>query len=803
MTAVKSESNNPAKTLRNNFIKARIKTNFIENRKLFTVICILHAIGYPLIMALGVYEEYYYETHQNSTHYPDTSLLMVAGVIAGIVALCAGMVIAMNVFKYLYKKSYVDMNLSLPLTAKQRFFTDFLSGLVMYIVPALCAWIIGDLIGLIGLGLDIDNMSEVLNTMNRCGLCVIMAMILFYTFTVFCTVCCGNIVETIASSFLINIVVPMFLFVLGLCICQDYPYGVSSEAIMFEQIFFTSPVGCIIFAVFSVDSYYIASTNNPYLVFWLISIILYTAVIITVSYFLYKKRKAESVSKPYIYKFLYYALTSAILFSIISIVSLDSQDFFSAIFIGAIIYFIFEVITKRGFKKFHYSVIRYIGTVMAIMIVVTSSNITKGFGIYKYVPNPAGVSQVNFQTNYYISNSNYTFENIYSDKNVIKAITEVHKSYVDQYENTENYNFNYAEDVRSRNSTYTVQNQVYVRFQYYMKNGNIVPREYEITYEDYYKIISAMMLSEEYREKAEKQIKFIYETSSVESKWLSFKESKTDKEFSNEISEKKVDELITAYQTDLENMTLEDYYSSQTIGFIYDSFEIRETFSNTIAIIKEIEPKFHTTPDDFDISDFAPCTVQVYSDVIFADTILYDAEPNYSYSLHRISNKYIGINMQELYYYNNSNESYSIGSQTDFPKLEELLNVSKSVYNSDEIGGIIRINEKCYFVPVEYKELAKSVENSINRQNTPLYQEEVITNLNENIIGELTNEYGTIYYELDNGMFVTFDDDGGRIYFDGISELPQDVVYYDGYGNSFIIEYDGTVTAIDEKIVID
>ena len=42
-----------------------------------------------------------------------------------------------------------------------------------------------------------------------------------------------------------------------------------------------------------------------------------------------------------------------------------------------------------------------------------------------------------------------------------------------------------------------------------MKNGNIVPREYEITYEDYYKIISAMMLSEEYREKAEKQIKFI------------------------------------------------------------------------------------------------------------------------------------------------------------------------------------------------------------------------------------------------------------------------------------------------------
>lgn len=57
-------------------------------------------------------------------------------------AVLCGIIIAVNNFSYLYKKSQVDMIYSLPIKKKFKFLSDYASGLVIYIVPYIVACII-------------------------------------------------------------------------------------------------------------------------------------------------------------------------------------------------------------------------------------------------------------------------------------------------------------------------------------------------------------------------------------------------------------------------------------------------------------------------------------------------------------------------------------------------------------------------------------------------------------------------------------------------------------------------------------
>ena len=724
MTAVKSISK--PKLFKNPFIMARIRTNITTNRKLATVICILHAIGFPLIMALGVYTEYYYEKYKDNdyhTHYPNTDILIVAGFIAGILALLAGFVVAMNIFRYQYKKSCVDMNLSLPLSSTQRFFTDYLTGLGIYLIPALVAWVIGDLIGLIGIGLHLEDMKDSLSIINHCGICVVFAMILFYTLTVFCVTCCGSIFEAIASSVLINGIIPLFLLVFGFCVCNSNPYGVMDDVIMLEQIYFTSPFGCAMFVFQITDN---GTTNVPYFWSWLISIIIYIALIVALTYFLYKKRKAESVSKPYVYRMLYYAMTSAMLFIIIYAISLSGDDFIGAIFVGAIIYFLFEVITKRGFKKFHYSVFRFIGTVVSIFIIVAVSDISNGFGIYKYVPNPAGVSQVSMREYGSMTKSFNEIvdygSNMYSDRNIIRTVTEIQKSYIDQYEHPEKYEDYDIINISESNDHNTINfnNDIELEIRYYMKNGNIVSRRYDILYEDFYKITSAIYTSDEFAEYAEDIIREYYSRYNYDYplRSIAFSESKTETQYDIQMNKSSLEELITAYQTDLKNMTAEDYCSKQIIGYIGNGLEIRENFENTIAFIKKNRPDFNTDGDNFKLSSFENATVCVYQNVIPVDNII---NYNNSSEYRRISERYILMSDR---YAGAGKKPFSIGTNTVDAELEKLINVSKNVYDSNETGGMIIINNCAYYIPKEYKELADKVYKKLFGNTVYYYDED-------------------------------------------------------------------------------
>ncbi|MDE5946493.1 MAG: hypothetical protein K2G63_04200 [Oscillospiraceae bacterium] len=698
---------------KNPFIKARIRNNIITNKKLLIIISILHAIGYPLLVCLAIYEDTRRRNEYNS-YYVDTDMFIIASVISGILALLAGFVVAMNTFKYQYKKSCVDMNLSLPLSSSQRFFTDYLTGLGIYLVPALCAWLIGDIIGVIGLQLDSEMMAESFKTLNICGVIIVIAMILFYTFSVFCITCCGSIFEAISSSVLINGVIPLFLLVLGYCICDANPYGIAEDYLMIEQICFTSPIGCVIFAINFLDDNLGAM---PVFWSWFISIIIYTALILALSFYLYKKRKAEKVSKPYVYKFLYYILTSASLFIIVYGLS-EMDNFFGAVFISAIFYFILEVITNRGFKKFYYSVFRFAGTVVSIVAIGLLSNATNGFGIYKYVPSPAGVSEVYLSTYFYGYSSEALLRNeSYSDRNIIKAVTQLQKSYIEKSENYSDYDI-----VSAQNENNVIDNTEPLEIIYYMKNGNVVTRKYNVLVDDLYEIYSVIYDSDEVIEKFENKInvykKLVRETD------ISFREAKTGHSYDiAHMTDEMWSEFEDAYKNDLRNMTSDDYYSRQIIGVVYinDNCYIRDNFTNTIAFLEKYIPDFNTSGTDFKLSEFAGQSVYLTKDVLFRDGTLSDIYASnqyygYNYCIDRNYNRYVGVGREENISHLSASE-FSVGSTTVQRDLEKLINVALNVYDDKEVGGVMTIGRKVYFIPVEYKELVNKVHKELFSDN--------------------------------------------------------------------------------------
>ena len=74
----------------------------------------------------------------------------VIGVISTAIAILSGIVVAISNFSYLYKKTQVDMSLSLPMTVRGRFISDFVSGLITYLVPYIAVQILTFILAGIG-----------------------------------------------------------------------------------------------------------------------------------------------------------------------------------------------------------------------------------------------------------------------------------------------------------------------------------------------------------------------------------------------------------------------------------------------------------------------------------------------------------------------------------------------------------------------------------------------------------------------------------------------------------------------------
>lgn len=752
-------------TLKKSFFKTHFKNTILESKKFLFIISVLHLIGYPVI----AFTIRYYSEHPDNT---DESYA-IASCIALAIAILSGAIIAISIFNYLYKKSTVDMNLSLPLTTRQRFLSEYFAGLTIYIVPA----IIGGLIGTVILLTGKHELMEIVKYTIYIGSVVIIGMILYYSLTVLILSCCGSLFETILSTLLINAMIPASIYLLSYTIISNDSFGLSSNSLFLNQIFISSPIGNAAFIIYFFDNVNMyGNVNTNLYVHWLIPTLIFTVLIVLLSYFLYKKRKAEQVSKPYVYKFIYYAILFFVTFCIISIfkVSTGSSDytaqtdstpidasFFPAVMCSSIVFFIMEIISNRGFKKFWLSILKFAGTITCIYAVLLLCHATNGFGVNKYVPLESAVDNVIID---FDNTSTYNLP--IRNKHTIHDVVSLHEKVIkEKYEdkNTSHKEISESElDQRIKNGALATYNRKNISITYYLKNGSILTREYNVSDEQMEQLYASMMTGRDYAEYCYHKLSYSFAFRVENDK------NAGNIEIYNKINQKisttklTVDEfskLIKAYKNDIENMSADSFYTDKIIGTIDLKYPIRESFINTLNFLEEY---CNISIDDFEVTSLGDNNaVAIFKDVVQIVTGNYDkycyddyynsyaqsSKPSYT-----ILSKYISL-------CNNSPTSVaeynrdSIVNEKDFI---DLLNNASVYYDNDEIGGIIVVNNQILYLSPEYKE---RVEKLYNQQPELLYWDNMNVFVDEN---DNLN-----YYDDENRAHFIYADKQIGIYYDG------------------------------------
>ncbi|NMA79670.1 MAG: hypothetical protein GX967_03380 [Clostridiales bacterium] len=442
----------------------------------------------------------------------NVSIFIGIGMFCIAISAIAGIFIVFSSFDYMYNKSLVDMAYSAPLSGTTRYTADFLSGLTIYLSPYLIGGIIGFIFGGIT-NLRIEEEFRVipdLSTILPIFLGVGVAMLMAYALTTFVSVCCGSLIEAVTYTLILNAIIPIAILVTVFGAMNNI-YGILQDEIAFNLTAVTSPMGVLMGTIqSSIDGYMDGTENFIYNARHLLPILLITAAAIVGAFLLNKRRKAEDCGKPFVFKVLYYILISVVTYCIITAhfaTTITKVSIASAIIISAVIYFILEVITNRGFKRFWVSAIRYVATALVIMITVGPFVKTDAFGLFYRVPDINSVRSVELTYRYYDMYNQYydndiAIEVMFKDKDKIADIIEFHEKTLKNYK-SEKITQNSKEDIYD----FFQENYIFgnTDISYKMKNGTRIRRSYN-TDNNEYEIIKHLEDTDEFKDATIKMI---------------------------------------------------------------------------------------------------------------------------------------------------------------------------------------------------------------------------------------------------------------------------------------------------------
>lgn len=580
-------------TKKASFFGTRYKNDFSQNKKMFIIHIIMELLGLPVYAVVGLVAAYYNSIENLPTSTMNAiesgcSAFAFIATIAVLISLFLGMTIALNHFNYLYKKSIADMNYGLPLNSKQRFFADYLSGFVMYIVPFVTAVLLA--IAILGIGTQfVPNMNEFWEAFPQilqCLAIVVIGLILFYTLAVFSVVFCGNTFEAIFSILAFNVLIPATVACVWVALCNSYSYGIDESAIFYKNIFTsTSPVGAICFIITFASElgiYENSSFSTFLLIKWICITLAVIAIYLFAAYFLYKHRKAEDVSKPYVYKTAFYAMMTMSVYCVLSLFITFNGFLAAGIVLCGILWFIMEVITRRGFKKFWQAGLGFGAAVLSVILICNVFEVSKGFGMAKSVPSASSVESVAIETYDFLGD-----KMVFRDRKVIEETVKLHEELVDRHFNSENYE--YITMQKDNNYSGLCDATIYINYSTF--TGSTSTRSYETPTGMTSELMKAILLSDEYAEQIHKgfsKYKFYYiQTNPLYELNLRF-ENKSCESDTKTVSISELKAVREAYYKDLLAMTEDDLLNGKYCGSIDGSYFVFESFDNTIAVLEEI-----------------------------------------------------------------------------------------------------------------------------------------------------------------------------------------------------------------------
>ena len=304
-------------------------------------------------------------------------------------------------------------------------------------------------------------------------------MTLFYTICVLALNFAGSTFEAIFSCFGLNAMIPAVIICTFFNSIQSARFGLNAESIFTHPtVTSTSPIGNMIYLATSLEEFadeYSSAFSKSVLV-WTILTLIVIAVYIILAYITYRARKAEDVSKPYVFRWFYYLVLISAVYCFLSIFFAADADILPAIIICGIAWFIMEVITRRGFKKIWVGALCFAGAITLAFGIRNLCDLTKGFGITEYIPSKSMISDVAVS----IENTDYLIDDIHiSDKAVINDAIELHSEIIDRYKHPEKYSYNFGDhSEKDTKRARMINDAVNVSFTYSLRNGSKCCRKY-------------------------------------------------------------------------------------------------------------------------------------------------------------------------------------------------------------------------------------------------------------------------------------------------------------------------------------
>lgn len=440
------------------------RQNVITNFKLMVIIFILHIMAAPMLITAAMIQ--INETGQLA----DLDIYAVIAVFTTGLGAAAGLICALSVFSYLYKKTDVDMRMGLPMSTPQRFVSDFVSGLFIYIVPFIAAQILTWILMLIGhLGFDgktfyihsnddpievtsswtCDAFSTAAPFLWRIIIGGILLMVMFYTVTVFVASLCGNIFESIGYNILLNVLVPLVAYMLISAVMDNAP-GVSIDRYAYKTISLCGPFGGVAGLVMSLNAIFYEDDISVYSAYytypqWCLLFLLIIVLLVIGTYLIYRKRKAEDTGKPVVFGAFYHVILTLSMFCICyAFLVDDGSEIVPMLIITAVVYLVFHVVRNRGFGHILKGIAAYVITIVVAAGTFLLIEKTEGFGIGTYVPDPASVKCVYIPYTGFNEQSQgeLAYFDIYSKTPTkltqpenIQTVTDMHKRYIELMKN--------------------------------------------------------------------------------------------------------------------------------------------------------------------------------------------------------------------------------------------------------------------------------------------------------------------------------------------------------------------------------
>ena len=433
-------------------------------------------------------------------------------------------------YRRLYKKTYADMDFSLPISADTGFWGDFLSGATVTVLPHL----ISILFGLICIqplhAYDgSDFYGHVTDIVFNCAAPLawtgFLGLIMLYCLTVLLIGCCGKMAHAAAVPILVNVSLPAAHWLL-LWLGQNLAagnFGIYSAEMQIGSLFVTSPLGMVISSVHQIYfvwnniSTYGINISNKYLPIqqarYIVPALILILLFVLAAWLVIRRRRAEQTGAlAFAFKLAQYAvhgmaaLTVCLaaawqishnisdLMSSMSSYFPSNYSYIDAYFVLLLIavplvYIILELAAGER-KRFGRSMIRCAVTTVCSIGIAAAAMTCNAFGTFLRAPSAQNVSMVKVNLNRVAVNEDISFS--LSERENIEAVADLQNAMSKEL----TYSNVFTVLDRMENAPESYENAVRAGFTYYTYDGRRKDCNIEISEETYRDILQKTVFPE-------------------------------------------------------------------------------------------------------------------------------------------------------------------------------------------------------------------------------------------------------------------------------------------------------------------